>query len=130
MAEMLHREPNQVNWLGVRPAHLGTQISKSVEDVNNTTAIIHTVTAGKTLFLVSCRLMVTATGAGSILLRVRDDEDTFLYTIDRFYAPINGTWSSPTYFFPPLEIPAGYDIFVLSSALNCFGHSHIFGWEE
>ena len=130
MALMSFREPNQVRWTGARPAHRGTQILKWSEKVNGSTTI-HTVTAGKTLYLTSLTAFVQSTAAataGSVWVR-----DTLGALVSRlvtayFLAAGSGSWALPYPF--PLEIPAGYDIIAYSSAATVYCGACIAGWEE
>lgn len=130
MGLMQFREGNKVKWVGVRPAHRGEQVVKSVDNVTNTTTILYTVTAGKVFCLCSARINGYATTTGVIKLLVRDADDTIQYTIMRWQQVATSSkleWGS---FWPPLEIPADYDVCLLSSSNNCYVHGFIFGWEE
>jgi hypothetical protein len=130
MALMLHREPNQVKWVGTRPGHNGTQITKYNTALNNT-VIIHTVTAGKTLYLVSAQIFTPNVGAVYGTLFIRDTLDAItMYLAGIINTPTGAVsgqlWTS----YPPLEVAAGYDICVLSSAAGVNYIGSIFGWEE
>ncbi len=130
MALMEFREPNQVAWYGFRPAHRGTQFSKSSEADNNT-VIVHTVTSGKTLFLKLIVLTVRdATGVSFV--RVRDGSDVTQYTFGFFHIPSLTGFSPPLVipFDTPLEIPSGFDIIVVSNTLNHKASCYFHGWEE
>lgn len=130
MALMKYREGNEIKFVGVRPGHRGTQIAKS-NTKSNGGQIIHTVTAGQVLCLTYCNLTAFATGAGSGYFRVRDDEDALQYTIIWVAFPVaNKIFSLPVVLNPPLEIPAGYDIYVESqnAGITVYGFMH--GWEE
>lgn len=130
MAVMKFRESNQVKWLGVRPAHNGLQVIKSLENVTNSTSILHTVTTGKTFFLSHWSFSAYATAAGNAKLEFRNDVDITQYLIEKvdfnaaFYA---WTSSSPKC---PLEIPADWDIVVVSANAFTFANAFIHGWEE
>ncbi len=124
------REENRARWFGVRPAHGGIQVVKSL-GVNNTAAIVHTVTAAKTFYLTFSRLLTGDNISGAGLLWVRDTADVLWFYIDAFYHAINTTFtSSPLVFFPPVEIPSGYDIVVQSTALGLNVTALVGGWEE
>lgn len=127
---MNFREANQVKWVGIRPGHNGEQIAKHHVAVN-TTAIIHTVTSGKTFYLSSASYMIYYTGAGFAIMSVRDLSDVAVYHLGMGYKAANDpTITLPISFPQPLEIPAGYDIYLQSLAadLHVFGFIH--GWEE
>ena len=127
---MLHREPNRVKWVGVRPGHEGTQIVKA----NHTgpgLAIIHTVTAGKTFFLtgVSCYSHAGAAIAiGSVA--VRNGADVYQYALIGLGAPINNRVGAAISLWPPIEIPAGWDVYVDCGGAGSDNSGTVFGWEE
>lgn len=130
MALMEFREPNQVRWTGSRPAHRGTQIIKQFGVISGT-AIVHTVTAGKVFYLCECLLStfnsVSSYGYGFI----RDGADALIRRIIAMRVQAGSTFVGPhNTFWPPIEIPAGYDICVLSSALAIEYKLSIHGWEE
>jgi len=130
MSAMLYREDNKVLWRGVRPAHNGVQVAKSALATNNT-VILHTVTAGKTLFLTTMVYGTDPEAVGLCQMQVRNVADVVQYTIQNFIPRTTSTsFSGSITFNPPLEIPAGYDIILVSGIamldLNCF----INGWEE
>lgn len=133
-------EPNQVKWRGIRPVDpreaipvqpfgdFGTQIVKDTY-ADNSTVIIHTVTSGKSLYLCSIALSVIPAATGYGYFYVRDDSDTTQY---RFFRPrrqqYDGEMVSMT-FNPPLIIPEGWDI-CLMSQVDGFGmRGFIFGYE-
>jgi len=130
MSAMLYREPNQVKWVGVRPAHNGEQVAKSGTAVNNT-VIIHTVTAGKNLYLVTAQIFTVNSVAAYGNLWVRDGADaTWLYLGGLVSAAGQAIPGQTWYSYPPVEVPAGYDICVVSTALAFNVVGSIFGWEE
>ena len=127
---MLYREPNMVKWVGVRPGHNGTQIAKYAAVVN-ATAIVHTVTAGKTLFLCTATLGMSVASAGSGILFIRDGADVLTMLLAALqWSAGGGLHSGPFTAYPPIEIPSGYDIVVESTAAVLTVVGSIFGWEE
>jgi hypothetical protein len=130
MALMNYREPNQVKWMGTRPGHNGTQVDKA-NTATNGIAIVYTVTAGKTLYLctVSKWVELVAVGISSVFLR--NVADVFQYNLiyELTVAGVLIPHRSVT-FWPPLEVPAGYDICVRSSVAGLTVGSFVFGWEE
>lgn len=130
MSEMEFREPNEVLWRGVRPAHKGTQVAKEAT-ANNATETLHTVTAGKTLYLTHWVHTVRSNITGLGMLFVTDDLDVARYYISQIrsqadvaaYAPVGSLYI-------PIEIPEGYKIKVSSSAAGCVIFAFIHGWEE
>jgi len=130
MALMRFREPNQVKWVGVRPAHRGTQIAKWNIATDETT-ILHTVTAGKVLYLCTSILTSNTIVAGSIYLQIRDLADAVWFILAKTRQSTT-SWGQAfcQTFWPPLEVPAGYDIVVVSSPGSVTAIGSIFGWEE
>lgn len=130
MALMSFREPNVVKWIGTRPAHSWTQIAKGAQALN-ATVVIHTVTAGKTLFLVESLLALITGSSGIGLLWVRDGADALVRYLG-WAAWGAGLMSGDGHFQPmiPYEIPAGYDICCSTSAATLTCHGNIFGGEE
>lgn len=124
-------EHNQVKHVGVRPTGLmgATQIAKWAY-ANNSTAIVHTVTTGKTLYLTSIIMSAVPIAAGEAHFSVRDTGDTLAYHLGQTRCLINAGFISPASFQPALEIPAGYDIYVVSDTANFLALLSIFGWEE
>ena len=130
MALMKFRESNQVAWYGSRPAHRGTQVVKSKVS-QASTDIVHTVTSGKTLFL--CGLIFSANTSAvdkTCKIFVRDDSDVLQYDFTAFTFRTTGVLSISLPFYPPLEIPAGYDIVTTSPDASAKCSGFIFGWEE
>jgi hypothetical protein len=127
---MLHRETNRVKWVGVRPAHDGTQVT--VDSFTSAgAAILYTVTAGKTLFLchftLECSSGAVVSGAD---FWVRNGADVIQYYLLRQRLAISReTIISPS-FWPPIEIPAGWDIVMGVGVATTTEYAFIHGWEE
>ncbi len=130
MALMKFREPNQVAWYGSRPAHRGTAIHKKGEAVN-TTDIIHTVTALKTFYLTEWHIGLYSGSANAYYsMFVRDVADALDYYIFRGLTPLNAPAIPGLHVWPPYEIPAGYDVVVISASAAHHVIGTIHGWEE
>jgi hypothetical protein len=131
MCAMGFREPNQVKWVGIRPAHLGTQIAKYSPGSAGNPTIIHTVTNGKVFFLTSLILTVSTydTGGGGSIV-VRDESDVVQYYLTGWNLPGLAAFTINHSFDPPLEIPAGYDIVLTKASGNEMTYAFIHGWEE
>ncbi len=130
MSAMAFREPNQARWVGSRPAHKGTQIAKHGVATNATT-IIHTVTSGKTLFLCSSILTINTSTAGKFCqYKVQDVGNSLVYLFTSCVFDIVGQLIIPFNFDPPLEIPTGYDLVLISNDINLNSMAFIHGWEE
>ena len=130
MALMAFREPNQVKWIGTRPAHRGTQITQYAT-ADNAVTIIYTVPAGKVLYLVSAVLSVPTGGVGRAAIYIRDALDASTIFLIHYAQVATGLVHTGTpLFYPPVEVPAGYDIVVSSGAIGVLAVGSIFGWEE
>lgn len=129
MAAMTFRESNQVKWVGVRPGHNGTQILARTA-ANNSTNIVYTVTAGKTLFLHSYQLNISC-GTNNIAFNmyIRTDAAVTWHQVSygKSYASKNNMTCQS--FNPPLEIPAEYQIMIQAGA-DLWAYCCIQGWEE
>ena len=130
MALMKFREPNQVTWYGSRPAHRGTQVTKSVSTTGAASVIIHTVSASKTLFI---KLLILSrnTSTGNCNIFVRNDSDVSQYTIVKNDLHTNIGLATPDIipFDDPLEVPADWDI-ILNNTVAGDAFAFLFGWEE
>jgi len=130
MALMGFREPNQVKWIGVRPAHRGTQII-AYGSANNAIVILYTVTTGKTLFLSSWSCQISATAVpvacGFYLRDAGDVEATlFLYLNMVSIGQLTETWQDCY----PIEIPADYDLVLKTGDPGAIIRGSFHGWEE
>ena len=130
MALMKFREPNQVRWQGVRPAHNGTQVWEH-KDADNVTIPIYTVPAGQVLYLCHASLSFLAIAAGGYALFVRDLLDAYYHGFIEGVqiAATDGLFVSDAY-CPPIEVPAGFDIVVWSGAAGLNVRGTIHGWVE
>ena len=132
MAGILWREPNQVKWVGFRPAHRGTKIVK-VGSVANGTLLVYTVSAGKTLHLAgSVAGALSPGGAGAKgFAYIQDDADVLWFSLgNQTYT--DGEGGAAVAFCPafPLEVPAGYDFVIYGRGAGLTMSLSIFGWEE
>jgi len=106
------------------------QVAKSNSAADGA-VIIHTVTALKTLYLTHYTIIFMFNNAAAKIgnLSVRDDEDAFQYDIAKSYVwqtfgvSISG---NPT---PPIEIAAGWDVFLQTDDANCIAYGFIHGYE-
>jgi len=130
MALMSFREKNRVKWMGVRPAHDGVQVLKRAAAINSAT-IIHTVSAGKTLYLCYCGMQVLVVADGGAYVAVYDDTPAYFFPVHRSVVVAgSGPISVGASFWPPIELLAGYSVQVYSGALVLNVGGTIFGWEE
>ena len=108
----------------------GTQVLKH-GSAENTTTIIHTVTTGKTLYLsvVTIGIYFTAEVSGYAQVYLRDEDDLnpaipFILT-----RGANNGFCAGQGFCPPIEVPAAWDICVVSSAADLWAYGFIHGYE-
>ena len=119
MAVTVHREPNRVKWIGVRPGHEGEQILEH-GTANNATVIIYTVPADKLLLLYGFSYNVSGTGGGIGYLSIY----TAVPAVHRHL--VYGNFSANTTigfsrnYSIPIEIVAGYSVRVLSPAVTMY----------
>lgn len=127
MALTYHREPNRANWIGVRPGHDGQQIARYAP-ANNATVIIYTVPADKILLLCSFTYNAHSTGGNYGTMGVYNAAAALQYLFVNAGMPINGNviFHSGT-FNPPLEIPTGYTIRVVSTGATVWASGFIHG---
>jgi hypothetical protein len=127
---MLHREPNRVKWVGVRPGHEGTQIHKRGV-ATNAIAIVHTVTAGKTFYFTGFVWFARASlAAAEVIGRIRNVADVTVIDFIDYYFFTVGQLSICKSYWPPIEIAAGFDIVVYSTDATSWAALTIDGWEE
>jgi len=130
MALMRFREPNQVKWVGTRPGHNGTQISKHDYASNNTIAI-YTVPAGKVCYLCSVGMYHAVNVTERGYLAIYDAVPVVDIILQMQHYIVNVTHPSCfSSFWPPLEIPSGYAIKVVSDAAGGGIYAAIHGWVE
>jgi len=130
MSAMSFREPDQARWIGVRPGHRGEQVAAHNIAINNT-QIIHTVTAGKVLYLTDWVFEANAGAAGwSADFEIRNVLDVLVYKIVTWYSGGVESRMLANSLFYPIEVPTGYDIIVSSNAVGLGTFGFIHGWEE
>lgn len=111
-----------------------TPVFKSALRINGTT-VIHTVTAGKTLFLTGASLGLSSLDVAEAgYMAVRNVGDTIQYYIFRAGLEASENNSANLAFslpaVPPIEIAAGWDIVVYSPSPGFASAGAISGWEE
>lgn len=136
------KEANEIRMLGILPSQGadpipvgkipdgGTQVLK-YDNAENETTVLHTVTAGKTFYLSSAVLSATfgADIAGRVQLFIRDEDDlNAVHIINEQLAAYDGQ-AVPCSFCPPIEIPALWDICILSNLDNVFANCFVHGYE-
>lgn len=130
MSAMGYREPNEVLWVGCRPAHKGTQIVAR-KHTANATEIVHTVGAGKTFYLTTLIYSVNTSVAGaSYGVFIRNTLDVAWVYLDGNLISEVGLELNAISFKQPLEVPSGYDICTITDNVGCSISAFIDGWEE
>lgn len=134
---------NQVRMVGVLPSsnadtipvHMllpdsGTQVAADNE-ADNSTAIVHTVTAAKTLYLSAATLGLYNNGLTRArgYLAVRDASDVLQYYILICGCPPGDGKMGSVVFSPPLEIPESCDVYVVSGLADFKVNGMIHGYE-
>lgn len=130
MALMKFREPNQVLWQGVRPAHDGTQVLKRALASNNI-AIVYTVPAASTFYL--CHAVIGYSGMAAGLATSEIQNAVPAREINIFYDMMLAASEGVTkhaFFWPPIEMLTGWRVTVSSNAVGLDVHLNIFGWVE
>jgi hypothetical protein len=123
--QVFQHEPGP--WNAVRGGITRTQIAKA-SYASGSTTIVHTVTAGKTFYLVSFNATLSADASNDVFCRVRNTEDTTVYTFAFLTTYGAGVMVIAQSLPMPIACPAGYDI-IISSAVR-YGSLAIQGWEE
>ena len=113
------------------PKKNSSQVAESGTKTNGT-EIIYTVPSGKVFYLCTWTLSLTGTGTDEVHLKVRNASDVDQYTIQDIGAETTllESQSDGGTFNPPLAIPAGYDVILVSGAANADGAAFIHGFTE
>lgn len=129
MPAMSFREPNQSLWVGCRPGHNGTQITRFV-NANGSTVEIYTVTSGKIFYLAEATLRIASQATGYVLIHILNLVPSVWRDICFLRSQADTSIPADHFFsYPPLEVPAGYEIQVVSSLAGLSAWGSIFGWE-
>ena len=130
MALMKFREPNQVRWVGSRPAHNGTQLT-AVKVVTDAEGTIYTVPVGETLFLCSMNAVIPVVAAGTVFMNIYTDAAAvYFYGMQESILAAQGGIYRYFTFWPPMELPSSYYIRIGSGAAGLTVRASIFGWVE
>ena len=109
----VHREPNQVKWVGVRPGHNGDQFIYSGETAVVGYSAIVEVPADYMFFLTYAAIWSRNLAAANYSLSIFDDTPAFLHYIIGGASGANiCSPASVSNFDPPWEIEAGNWLYV------------------
>lgn len=113
----------------------GTTVVFKSEIIAGATLVMHTVTAGKTLFLTSASLALGSLLTSDVCyLAVRNAIDVLQFDILRHRvkatADNSANVANSMALIPPLEIAAGWDVVVYSPDVDIAAAATFSGWEE
>ena len=130
MSAMSFREPNEVKWVGVRPAHKGTQ--KLIRKVGVTADIeVYSVPADTTFYMTSMFVNLKApNGDERVTIRIRDTADNTIHIPLQINTAVAGQEVVSRNFYPPVEVPSGYDIYIDVAGTAPTVNLALEGWEE
>ena len=113
----VHREPNQVKWIGVRPGHNGEQILINIDTA--VTAVIYTVPADKLLFIFNYSYSCASNAAAWAFVQLRNALDVVYYTLGQSASSAGAC--APVVsanLWVPIEVPAGYDLYLTTAGTS------------
>ena len=130
MAVAKFREPNRARWVGVRPGHDGEQVM-ILGAIVNATAIVYTVPAGKMLYLCEWMLADMDNATGAMYFSIRNVADVWVRDLAGIRIVVASSWiSDHGNAWPPIEVPAGYDLYAYSSGAGLTARCSAHGWIE
>ena len=113
----VHREPNQVKWVGVRPGHNGEQINRC-NTVDNGTVILYTVPADKLLLIHYHYASGFAAANGILSFSIFDAVPANVGEIWQARFRTAEGWGVAVSHFFPIEIPTGYSLRLISDTVG------------
>ena len=107
----VHREPNQVKWIGVRPGHNGEQYLFLID--HNAAGVLDTVPADKILLLYDWYISLVDVAAKACQVYMRDDAAANI----GFLANLGTCAGTNTSHIAqsltiPIELPEDYDFYI------------------
>ena len=112
----VHREPNQVKWIGVRPGHNGIEILES-GNVDNGTDVVYTVPADKLFLWFGWNaIMISNAYSAACYIGIFNAVPVLVKNIQTFGTGTNMATSLSKSYWPPLEVAAGFSIRFVSTA--------------
>ena len=116
---IVHREPNQVKWVGVRPGHNGEQVVKW-GDANNNLVVLYTVPADKLLLIFGYFISYHGSVAGYGYLDVYTAVPAIWKRLYGGAVNVGEDFSATRDYSIPIEVPATYTVRVQSTVLGCY----------
>ena len=114
----VHREPNRVKWIGVRPGHEGEQVIKYAT-ATNAVVDIYEVPADKLLLIFGYFLNAYGGAAGEGMLDLYTAVPAFWKRLFWAGVHVNNDLAVSRNYTIPIEVPAGYFVSVESSIAAC-----------
>ena len=114
---ILHREPNQVKWIGVRPGHNGEQVIEGDTAVN-VLKTIYTVPADKILLLNNYVATIYCAAGGNGSVMIYNAVPALYRTLVLMPATANDNGFVSVSFPMPIELSEGFSIRALTTAAN------------
>ncbi len=127
---MKFREPNQVLWRGVRPAHNGEQVRRmyTIEDAIYN---LYTVPDDQTLYLCHSQMNIRQVADGEAFFAIYDPVPSWWYMMHRTEVLVGAVVSpSIASYWPPIEVPEKYILRIHSSAAGLKVEGCFFGWRS
>ena len=106
------------------------QIAKSASIINDA-AIVHTVTAGKTFYLCAVTSTIDNKSGGNSWggIRLRNVGDTYQFDFIIFQGDDPYANTDSLTFNPPMEIIAGWDVYIQSGGAGVMIYGFCYGYE-
>ena len=112
----VHREPNQVKWIGVRPGHNGIEILES-GNVDNGTDVVYTVPADKLFLWFGWNaIMISNAYSSACSIGIFNAVPVLVRNIQTFGTGANMATALSKSYWPPLEVAEGFSIRFVSTA--------------
>ena len=111
----VHREPNMVKWVGIRPGHNGEQVIEFASGANVQTTV-YLVPATKLFLWYGWRLTIRGAAISTGQLEIWSAVPALKHTIIHIYTQANVAYSAGDRFDPPLELSAGESIRMITLA--------------
>jgi len=96
----------------------------------NVLVTIYTVPAGKTLFLTNLHAHVYFGVATTASVMIYDGTPALWRNLAVIVSFANTAFPTPLAYWPPVEIPAGYSVRILTGAAGCIMYVTLHGWVE